>query len=239
MQTVSAQSIKSQYATYQSLFKTLKSPNLIPIVPIMRLNRDEHQLSAIASVLFSKTQQRLLAVLYGKPDTSFYLNEIVRLAGMGKGSVVREIKKMTEAGLLTNHQQGNQQHYQANAENPIFEELKAITRKTFGVQNIIKDALEPVLSQCELGFIYGSVAKGEEHSGSDIDVLLVGHDLSYGDIMEKLEPAERQLGRMINPTLLSPDEFQQRKDQQQSFITRVMTQPKLWLTTPQSTSSEH
>ena len=204
----------------------------------MRLNRDEHHLSAIASVLFTKTQQRLLAVLYGKPDTSFYLNEIVRLAGMGKGSVVREIKKMTEAGLLTNHQQGNQQHYQANSENPIFEELKAITRKTFGVQSVIKAVLGSVLSQCELACIYGSVAKGEEHSGSDIDVLLVGHELSYGDIMEKLEPAEQQLGRAINPTLFSPDEFQQRTDQQQSFITRVMTQPKLWLTTQPSTTSE-
>ena len=85
----------------------------------MGLNKDDHYLSAIASVLFTKTQQRLLAVLYGKPDTSFYLNEIVRLASMGKGTVVREIKKMTEAGLLTNHQLGNQQHYQANADNPI------------------------------------------------------------------------------------------------------------------------
>ena len=204
----------------------------------MGLNKDDHHLSAIASVLFTKTQQRLLAVLYGKPDTSFYLNEIVRLASMGKGTVVREIKKMTEAGLLTNHQLGNQQHYQANADNPIFEELKAITRKTFGIQAVIKAALEPILKQCDLAFIYGSVAKGEEHSGSDVDIMLVGHDLSYTGVMEKLEPAERQLGRTINPTLLSPDEFQQRKDQQQSFITRVMKQPKLWLTTEPPTTSE-
>ena len=69
-------------------------------------------MSSIASALFTKTQQRLLSVLYGKPDTSFYLNEIARLAGVGKGAVVREVKKMTEAGLLTTHQQGNQQHYQ-------------------------------------------------------------------------------------------------------------------------------
>ncbi|WP_067516806.1 nucleotidyltransferase domain-containing protein [Endozoicomonas ascidiicola] len=198
----------------------------------MRLYKDEHHLTAIASVLFTKTQQRLLAVLYGKPDTSFYLNEIVRLAGMGKGTVVREIKKMTGAGLLTTHQQGNQQHYQANPANPIFEELKAITRKTFGAQGVIKEALASVLVHCELAFIYGSVAKGEEHAGSDIDVLLVGQNLSYADIMERLESAEKQLGRVINPTIFSPDEFHQRKKNQQSFVTRLMEQPKLWLSSP-------
>ncbi len=187
-------------------------------------------MSTIASVLFTKTQQRLLALFYGKPDSSFYLNEVARRAGVGKGAVVRELKKMTEAGLLTTCQQGNQQHYQANPDNPIFEELKAITRKTFGVREVVRESLAPVLGQCDMAFIYGSVAKGEEHAASDIDVLLVGHNLSYGDIMDMLEPAEQQLGRTINPTLFSHDEFQQRKDQQQSYISRIMTQPKLWLT---------
>lgn len=192
----------------------------------------------IASVLFTKTQQRLLALFYGKPDNSFYLNEAARLAGVGKGAVVREIKKMTEAGLLNSYQRGNQQHYQANPDNPIFEELTAITRKTFGIHGVVKTALEPVLGQCELAFIYGSVAKGEEHSRSDIDVMLVGHDLSYGDIMARLESAEQQLSRIINPTLLTPDEFHQRKNQKQSFITRVMEQPKLWLITIPTTGDE-
>ena len=192
-------------------------------------------MSAIASALFTKTQQRLLAVFYGKPDQSFYLNETARLAGVGKGAVVREIKKMTEAGLLTTHQQGNQQHYQANPDNPVFEELKAITRKTFGVQGVIREALTSVLNRCDMAFIYGSMAKGGEHANSDIDVLLVGDDLSYSDIMAQLEPAEQQLGRVINPTLFTPEEFRQRECNQQSFVTRLMEQPKLWLTPNPST----
>ena len=81
-----------------------------------------------------------------------------------------------------------------------------------------------------MAFIYGSVAKGQEHAASDIDVLLVGYDLSYGEIMEQLEPAEHQLGRVINPTLFTPEEFRQRKESEQSFVTRLMEQPKLWLT---------
>ncbi|MCY4471380.1 MAG: nucleotidyltransferase domain-containing protein [Kistimonas sp.] len=194
-------------------------------------------MASIASVLFTKTRQRLLSVLYGKPDASFYLNEIARLAGVGKGAVVRDIKKMTDAGLLITWQQGNQQHYQANPANPIFEELQAITRKTFGVQGVVKEALLSVLSQCTMAFIYGSVAKGQAHAGSDIDVLLVGHDLSYGEIMERLEPAEQQLGRSIHPTLFSPEEFQHRQDERQSFVSRLMEQPKLWLTDEPTTTA--
>ena len=193
---------------------------------------------SIAETLFTKTQQKLLALFYGKPDCSFYLNEAVRIAGVGKGSVVRELQKMTQAGLLTSYKQGNQLHYQANSDNPIYEELKSITRKTFGIHGVIKASLESILNQCEQAFIFGSIAKGEEHSDSDIDVLLVGHDLSYADIMEKLEPAEIQLGRTINPTLFSPDEFAQRKKEQQSFVTRVLEQPKLWLTPPQQVSKD-
>ncbi len=185
--------------------------------------------SAIGDALFTKTQQRVLSLLYGKPEQSYYLNEMVRLAGVGKGTVKRELEKMCTAGLLTVTQRGNQKHYQANAVNPIFTELKAITQKTFGVVDIIKAALAPLLSHVETAFIYGSIAKGSEHAGSDIDVMLVADDLSYIDVMALLEQAEKQLGRSINPTLYSAKEFAERVNHNQSFIKRVMEQPKLWM----------
>ena len=185
--------------------------------------------SAIGDALFTKTQQRVLGLLYGKPEQSYYLNEIVRLAAVGKGSVNRELGKLCAAGLLTVSRQGNQNHYQANANNPIFNELKAITQKTFGVVDIIKAALVPLLPQLNCAFIYGSVAQGTEHAGSDIDLMLVGDDMSYSEVMELLAPAEKQLGRTINPTLYTVAEFTDRKNSHQPFITRVMEQPKLWL----------
>ena len=185
--------------------------------------------SAIGDALFTKTQQRVLGLLYGKPEQSYYLNEIVRLAAVGKGSVNRELDKLCAAGLLTVSRQGNQNHYQANANNPIFNELKAITQKTFGVVDIIKAALAPLLPQLNCAFIYGSVAQGTEHAGSDIDLMLVGDDMSYSEVMELLAPAERQLGRTINPTLYTVAEFTDRKNSHQPFITRVIEQPKLWL----------
>jgi len=185
--------------------------------------------SAIGDALFTKTQQRVLGLLYGKPEQSYYLNEIVRLAAVGKGSVNRELDKLCAAGLLTVSRQGNQNHYQANANNPIFNELKAITQKTFGVVDIIKTALAPLLPQLNCAFIYGSVAQGTEHAGSDIDLMLVGDDMSYSEVMELLAPAEKQLGRTINPTLYTVAEFTDRKNSHQPFITRVIEQPKLWL----------
>lgn len=188
--------------------------------------------SAIGDALFTKTQQRVLGLLYGKSEQSFYLNELVRLAGMGKGAVSRELTKLTAAGLLTVVRQGNQSHYQANAENPIFLELKAIIQKTFGVVGVLQMALATLLPQLELVFVYGSVAKGREHAKSDIDILLVGDDLSYEQVMTLLEYAEQQLGRTINPTLYDPQEYKTRMEAKQSFITRVMAQPKLWVKEP-------
>lgn len=185
--------------------------------------------SAIGDALFTKTQQRVLGLLYGRPEQTYYLNEIVRLAHVGKGSVSRELEKLCAAGLLTVSRQGNQNHYQANANNPIFNELKAITQKTFGVVDIIKAALVPLLPQLSRAFIYGSVAQGTEHAGSDIDLMLVGDDISYSEVMDLLAPAEKQLGRTINPTLYTVAEFTDRKTNHQPFIQRVMEQPKLWL----------
>ncbi|RLA43185.1 MAG: transcriptional regulator [Gammaproteobacteria bacterium] len=185
--------------------------------------------TAIGDALFTKTQQRVLGLLYGNPDNSYYLNEIVRLADMGKGTIKRELEKLCAVGLLTVKRQGNQNHYQANKNNPVFTELQAITQKTFGMLDIVKAALAKLLPELNQAFVYGSMARGTEGASSDIDIMLVGDELSYSDVMALLHTAEQQLGRTINPTLLSPREFTERIDAQQSFITRVMEQPKLWI----------
>lgn len=183
----------------------------------------------IGDALFTKTQQRVLALLYGQTDKSFYLNKIVRAVDMGRGAVSRELTKLTKSGLLTVQRQGNQNHYQANKSNPIFIELKQIVQKTFGIADLIRNALQPILPAAEQAFIYGSVAKGEDHANSDVDVLLVGEDLSYGTIMQTLEAVEQKLQRTINPTIYTPAEFAKRVEDSQNFIIRVLEQPKIEL----------
>lgn len=183
--------------------------------------------SNLGDALFTKAQQKVLALFYGQPESSFYLNEVVRIADMGRGVISRELNKLTQVGLLVVSKQGNQNHYQANAESPIFNELVNIVKKTFGITGVLQVALASMLPQVEQAFIYGSVAKGEEHAGSDVDVMLVGEELSYGEVMEILEPVEEQLQRSVNPTLYSPAEFEQRLAEGHNFLTKVMALPRI------------
>lgn len=183
----------------------------------------------MGEALFTKTQQKVLGLLYGQTEKSFYLNEIVKLADMGKGTVRRELDKLSASGLLTVRKQGNQMHYQANSDNPIFHELQGVVKKTFGVVGNIESALQDILPDVTYAFIYGSVAKGSEHAGSDIDLMVIAEDLSYTLLMETLADAEQQLGRPINPTIYSPNEFQKRIKNNQNFITRVLSQDILWI----------
>lgn len=181
----------------------------------------------IGDALFTKVQQKVLALFFGQPDRSFYLREVVRLAGMGIGVISRELGKLTDAGLLVVSKQGNQNHYQANKASPIFNELLVIVKKTFGIKGLLKAAIAPLVPQLEQAFIYGSVAKGEEHAGSDVDLMLVGNDLSYSEIMQLLDSVEEQLQRPINPTLYSPAEFAERLAEGQNFLSKVMEQPRI------------
>src|SRR5690554_1592357 len=178
--------------------------------------------TAIGDALFTKAQQKVLAVLFGQPEQSFYLNELVRLADMGRGAISRELSKLTDAGLLVMHKQGNQNHYQANHASPIMHELVAIVRKTFGVAAVLKIALAPILPQLEQAFVYGSIAKGNEHAGSDVDVMLVGDNLSYSEVMQLLEAAELQLQRTVNQTISTPKKFEKGLEKGQIFVTKVM-----------------
>ncbi|NQY27293.1 MAG: nucleotidyltransferase domain-containing protein [Piscirickettsiaceae bacterium] len=184
---------------------------------------------SLGDSLFTKTQQRVLGLLYGKPDTRFYTNEILRLAGMGRGTITRILDNFTSSGVLVSFKEGNQRYYQANSQNPIYNELVGIVRKTFGISDVIKIALEPILESVTLAFVYGSIAKGEESASSDIDLMVLTDNLSYSDLMTVLVDAEERLARPINPTIYTPLQFRERVDKDNSFLTRVIAQPKLWL----------
>jgi len=184
-------------------------------------------LNSIGDALFTKTQQRVLGLLYGKPDKSFYTNEIMRWADMGRGTVSRELERLVNAGLLTVSREGNQNHYQAARDNPVFDELRGIVRKTFGIADVVRQALMPLYPQIQYAFVYGSIAKSKDTKSSDIDLMLVGQGLQYADVMELLLPLEESLQRPVNPTLYSVSDFAEKLDQKNSFLVRVMEQPKL------------
>lgn len=180
-------------------------------------------------VLFTKTQQRVLGILFGQSQRSFYTNEIIELTASGSGAVQRELARLEESGLVTVQRVGNQKHYQANHAAPIFAELRAIVLKTFGVADVLRAVLQPLWPLVDLAFVYGSLAKGTEHAGSDVDLLVIGTLPSNAELLEALLPAETQLGRAVNPTLYTPGEFIQRVRDGKSFIMRVLEQPKIFV----------
>jgi len=181
----------------------------------------------LSDALFTATQQKVLGLLYGKPDQSFYANEIARNAQVGKGSLMRELDRLYKAGVLTLIRQGNQTHYQANPNCPIYAELLGIVRKTFGIGEQLRAALAPLAGQLVWAFVYGSIAKGSDHAGSDIDLMLIGENLSYADLMERLAPVEERLVRTINPTLYTLTDWRAKKAAGNSFVQRVSEQDKI------------
>ncbi len=185
------------------------------------------QATSIGDALFTKTQQKVLGLLYGKPDKRFYTNKIMRWAAMGRGTVSRELERLVDAGLLIVTREGNQNHYQANADNPIYSELVSIVKKSFGIADKIKQALMSLDENIEIAFIYGSIPKGVDTAASDIDLMLVGKALNYGDIIELLLPVEESLQREINPTIYDRINFSSKYKEGNSFITRIMEQPKI------------
>ena len=180
---------------------------------------------SIASALFSDSQSRVFRWLFGQPERSYHLNELLRLTNLGSASLQRELGKLAEAGLVNSEKVGNLRRFQANKDSPVFDELVALTRKTLGTQPLLQEALAPMQEKLEQAFIYGSVAKGTDTASSDIDVMVVGNDLLLGDVLKLLLPVESKLGRKISPTLYTPAEFKRRKAQKDSFLRRVLEQP--------------
>ncbi len=194
---------------------------IIPIMGIEKFN--------LSSTLFSKALQRILALLYGQPDCSFHTNEIIRLTHSGTGAVQRELKKLHSSGLLSTKSIGNQKHYQVNRSSPLFSELRSIVLKTFGLADVLRNALDPIASKIYVAFIYGSIAKQEDRSNSDIDLMLVSDNLSYADLFQLLTKAEEILGRPIHPSFYSEKEWTKKRKEHNHFLTQLIKQPKIFL----------
>ena len=183
----------------------------------------------LADALFSKVQQRVLGVLFGNPSRSYYSAEIIRSANSGSGAVQRELSRLQASGLVTVKQVGRQKHYQANPDSPLFDEIRGLSMKTFALADVLREALRPIATEVRAAFVYGSIAKGTDTAASDVDVLVISDSLAYADLFQALERATEQLSRKVAPTIYSSKEFRERVRNETGFVSRVLSQPKLWL----------
>lgn len=184
---------------------------------------------SVADALFTTTQQRVLALLFGQPDRSYFTKELIELAGGGSGAVQRELSGLQQSGLILQTSVGNQKHYQANPESPIFEELRSIVTKTLGPADTLRAALSAIADQVQLALLYGSVAARRDTALSDFDVLLVSDTLMLEQVYEALAPAEKQLGRPVNPTLYTYAEFHKRLKQRNPFLLKLLARETIAL----------
>jgi predicted nucleotidyltransferase len=182
---------------------------------------------SLPSLLFPEYRRRVLGLLLLRPDDALHGREIARRTGLPAGTIARELTKLAEVGLLKRTKRGNQQIYSADTSGPIFTELASILRKTSGLADVLVQALAPAAPKLRLAFVFGSVARGQETGGSDVDVMLVG-DLGFREAVELLHPCQATLGREVNPRLFSASEFTD-KAATEPFLINVLAKPKIFL----------
>lgn len=182
----------------------------------------------LVELLFSGYRRQILSLLLLRPQERFYVREIARLTGVVPGSLHRELKQLQEAGLLLREEAGNQVRYFANRECPIFEELASIFRKTSGLADVLREALLPLGGKVELAFVFGSVARGDERNGSDIDLLVLG-TVDFVALAGALVETHAHLGREVNPVVMRREEFVSKFDAGDRFVRRIAGEAKIFV----------
>lgn len=185
-------------------------------------------MKSLAHYLLGQTRSAVLSALLLHPDVSLHVRELARLTGTHAGSLHRELRALAELGLLAREEVGRQVHYRANTGNPVFEELASLLRKTAGLADLLRDALVPLADRIKGAFVYGSMASGKTHPDSDVDVMVIGAP-GFAEVVLALQSTQETLRREVNPTVLSHDEFLERRKERDGFVARVWKEPKLWL----------
>jgi predicted nucleotidyltransferase len=184
--------------------------------------------NSLGKTLFGQTRQRILALFFGHPDDRFYQRRVIEAVGLGSGTVQRDLDRLSRSGVLTRSVEGRQVYFQANRQCPVFTELHQIVRKTFGVAQVLQEALASIAHHIRLAFVFGSVATGTETSLSDVDIFVVGDSLSLADVVPAIAEAQRELGREINPSVYPTREFCRKLAEGQHFITSVIAGPRMF-----------
>jgi predicted nucleotidyltransferase len=182
----------------------------------------------LVSLLFPEYRRRVLALLLLHPERGLHLREIARLTGTVPGTLARELRRLTDAGIIRRERIGNQARFSADPGCPVFGELASILRKTSGLADVIAAALLPVAERIDTAFVFGSAAAGVATPGSDIDLMVIG-DVDFANIVSLVRPLEPVLGREINPTIFRLAEWQERLQRGDGFAVDIMSRPRLML----------
>ena len=182
----------------------------------------------LASLLFGAYRRDALALLLLHPEDSLHVREIGRITGKAPGTILRELNRLADAGVIIRRPVGNQVQFQANAACPIYEDLRNILKKTAAIADVLREAMEPLADRIQAAFVYGSVARGDERSGSDLDVMILG-EAKFAEVVHALAAAQETLRREINPNLYPIREFSAKVAAGDPFLKRVLADKKIFL----------
>jgi predicted nucleotidyltransferase len=178
--------------------------------------------------LLPRTRQAILCAVLLHAERAWYLAELARHLETHPSSLQRELARLVAAGILVARRDGNRVYYQANVECPFLAELQGLLRKTAGLVDVLRRAIEPLDGAVRLAFVFGSTARGEERPTSDVDVFVVG-DIGLAALAPTLRHAERAIGRAINPVTMTVEEFRQRIRDGDHFVTSLLQTQRLFL----------
>ena len=194
----------------------------------MKATDDSPPHSNLASLLFGTYRRSVLARLLLRPEESLHVRELARATGKPAGTLLRELNSLAEAGVLARKRVGNQVHFQANEGCPIYDDLRNILKKTVGVADVLREALAPLAARIRAAFVYGSVARGDERAGSDLDLMIVG-DVKFAEVVAALAPAQQALRREVNPSVYPALEFRKKVAAADPFLRRVLAERRIFV----------
>ncbi len=179
------------------------------------------RISPILEALFPEVRAKVLAAVFGQPDREWYLTELARTLKTQPSSLQRELEALSKAGILEQRRDGRRVYVKPDKNSPVFADLRGLLEKTAGVIPVLRSELETLGESIRLAFVYGSVARSEETSVSDIDLMVIGK-AGLSDLIPALRNSERILGRPVNPSVYSSEEFQERVRSEDHFLTTVL-----------------
>jgi DNA-binding transcriptional ArsR family regulator len=185
-------------------------------------------MSSLAAALLGASRAAVLAALYLRPEESLHVRELARVTGVLPGTLHRELRALASLGLLTRREEGRQVYYAADRESPLFEEIAGLLRKTAGLADVLRVALEPLADHLRVAFIYGSMAAGTAGPSSDVDSMAIG-DAGFVDLVKPLHATQQALRREVNPTAMTIAELAKRRRARDGSVQSVLKGPKIWL----------
>lgn len=177
--------------------------------------------SPVLEALFPEVRARVLAATFGQPDREWYVTELAKALETQPSSLQRELEALSKAGILEQRRDGRRVYLKPDRTSPVFADLRNLLEKTAGLIPVLRGELGTLGEGVRLAFVYGSIARVEETSASDIDLMVIGK-VGLSDLIPALRNCERTLGRPVNPTVYSPNEFQGKARKGDHFLTTVL-----------------